>query len=437
MTSQRRGVTPPPPPPPPSPDRRRRRVRRVLIGFLLGANVIVFGALGAVWLVARQVTSSVSTIRAETLDLTDEPELAEPRTFLLIGSDSRENVAELSGDFGHFAGERADVVILLQVHPGEGRLQMLSLPRDLKVTWEGSSAKLNATFAEGGAAGIIGTVQRETGIPIHHYIEVDFAGFAGIVDAVGGIRMTFPFPARDLKSGLEVAAGTRRLDGETALAMARSRSYQELRGGVWESVDADDIGRTGRQQDLLLAMVTQMDRPSTVAGYGELLDALGSFVTTDNALDADDIIQLAWEMRSVGADDLDSITLPVFITNEGGVSYVVETQPDANDAINSFLAGESLVPRSSAIRVEIQNGNGRAGAASEMVDVLTGLGYEVVSTVNSSRSDYQSTLVISRPTQLDEGSALVTQLGYGQATIGQTPEGADLVVIVGADAPIS
>jgi LCP family protein required for cell wall assembly len=190
----------------------------------------VFGALGAVWLAARQVASSVSTIQAETLDLTEEPALSEPRTFLLVGSDSRENVAELSGDFGNFAGERADVVILLQVHPGEGRLQMLSLPRDLKVSWEGSTEKLNATFAEGGAAGIIGTVQRETGIPIHHYIQVDFAGFAGIVDVAGGIRMTFPFPARDLKSGLEVAAGTRRLDGETALAMARSRSYQELRG---------------------------------------------------------------------------------------------------------------------------------------------------------------------------------------------------------------
>jgi hypothetical protein len=219
--------------------------------------------------------------------------------------------------------------------------------------------------------------------------------------------------------------------------MARSRSYQELRDGEWVSVDADDIGRTARQQDLLLAMITQIDRPSTVAGYGELLDALGSFVITDNALDPDDIIQLAWEMRSIGADDLDSITLPVFITTEGGVSYVVETQPAANEAISAFLAGDPLVQDSPAIRVEVQNGNGRAGAASRMVDVLTGLGYEVVATVNSSRSDYQSTLVISRPTFLDEGSELVIELGYGQATTGRTPEGADLVVIVGADAPVS
>ncbi len=407
----------------------------MLIGFLIAANIGVFGALGVVWLVARQVASSVSTIQAATLDLAEEPRLSEPRTFLLIGSDSRANVGELSTDFGDFEGERADVAILLQILPGEGRLQILSLPRDLKVLWEGSAQKLNATFALGGAAGIIETVHRETGIPIHHYLQVDFAGFAGIVDAAGGIRMTFPFPARDLKSGLDVSAGTRLLDGETALALARSRSYQELRDGEWVAIDANDIGRTARQQDLLLAMVTQIDRPSTIAGYGELLDALGRFVIIDNSLDPDDIIQLAWELRSIDSDDFDSVTLPVDITTEGGVSYVVERQPDANEVINAFLAGDPLVAPASSIRVEVENGNGRPGAAAAMVETLGGLGYEVVSTVNSARSDYQITLVIARPAALSAATELVALLGYGQSTVGRTPAGADLVVIVGADAP--
>ncbi len=407
-----------------------------MIGFLVAANVAVFGTLGVVWLVAHQVASSVSTLQAETLDLAEEPRLSEPRTFLLIGSDSRANVDELSTDFGTFEGERADVVILLQVLPGEGRLQILSLPRDLKVLWEGSVQKLNATFSLGGAAGIIETVQRETGIPIHHYLQVDFAGFAGIVDAAGGIRMTFPFPARDLKSGFEVSAGTHLLDGETALALARSRSYQELRGGDWVSIDADDIGRTARQQDLLLAMVTQIDRPSTIAGYGELLDALGRFVIIDNALDPDDIIQLAWELRSIDSDDFDSVTLPVDTSTEGGVSYVVERQPDANEVINAFLAGAPLVAPTSSIRVEVENGNGRAGAAAWMVGTLDALGYDVVSTVNSARTDYQITLVIARPTSLAAAAELVARLGYGHSTVGRTPAGADLVVIVGADAPL-
>jgi LCP family protein required for cell wall assembly len=407
----------------------------VLIGFLVAANVIVFGALGVVWLAARQVAGSVSTIQADTLDLSSSPGLSQPRTFLLIGSDSRANVSELSGDFGDFAGERADVVILVQILPGEGRLQMLSLPRDLKVSYGGSTEKINATFAIGGAAGIIDTVRSETGIPVHHYIQIDFAGFAGLVDAMGGIRMTFPYPARDLKSGFDVEAGTRLLDGEEALALARSRSYQELRPSGWVSVDANDIGRTSRQQDLLLAMFTQLDRPSSIAGYSELVDALGDFVITDNALGPDEIIQLAWEMGSVGPDALESVTLPVDITTEGGVSYVVGRQPEANAVINAFLVGDRLEPEPTALRIEVQNGNGRSGAASTMTDTLTGLGYEVVSTTNSARSDYQATLVLSRPVLLDSGTELVERLGFGTATTGRVPEGVDLVVIVGADAP--
>ncbi len=247
--------------------------------------------------------------------------------------------------------------------------------------------------------------------------------------------MTFPFPARDLKSGFEVAAGTRVLDGEAALALARSRSYQELRDGTWVPVDANDIGRTRRQQDLLMAMITQIDRPSTIAGYGEMIDALRDFVIMDNSLDADDIIQLAWEMRSVDAEDLDSVTLPVEVANAGGVSYVVE-RPQAEAAIEAFRRGDPLVSVDGAWRIEVQNGNGRAGAAAAIVDDLTAAGYEVVSTVNSARSDYQLTLVATRPSLLETARQVVGVLGFGRATTGRTPAGVDLVVIVGSDAPL-
>ncbi len=300
----------------------------------------------------------------------------------------------------------------------------------------GSVQEFNATFALSGAAGILETAQRETGIPVHHYLQIDFVGFAGIVDAVGGIQMTFPFPARDLKSGFDTPAGIQVLDGATALVLARSRGYQELRNSEWVSIDANDIGRIARQQDLLFAMVTQIDRPSIVAGYGELLDAFGEFVIVDNTFDSEDIIQLAWGLRSIDSDDLESVTLPVDITSEGGLSYVVERQPEANGVINGFLASESIAVAAPSIRVEVQNGNGRAGAAAAMMKALTGLGYEVVSVVNSARSDYETTLVISRPTLLTRATDLVTELGYGRPTIGRIPSDVGLVVIVGSDVPV-
>ena len=112
---------------------------------------------------------------------------------------------------------------------------MLSIPRDTKVTINGTTNRINAFFNEGPAQ-IVDAVSQFAQVPIHHYLQVDFAGFAGIVDAVGGIEMTFPYPARDRKSKLDVAAGTQVLDGRTALAWpapATTRSSATASGCTW------------------------------------------------------------------------------------------------------------------------------------------------------------------------------------------------------------
>jgi LCP family protein required for cell wall assembly len=425
----------PTPPTTPEPRPERPWVRRALIGFLVVANLGIFGGLAALWLGAKSVTASVSTFSAAELDLTEKPvQLSEPRTFLLIGSDTREDLPDDFEGFGTAGGSRADVIMLLQVLPQDNEVQLLSLPRDLKVTWNGAAAKINAPLNDGPAA-MVSTVRSFADVPIHHYIQVDFAGFAGIVDAIGGIDMTFPFPARDQKSHLSVQAGRQTLDGRTALALARSRSYQEFRNGNWVSVDASDIGRTRRQQDVLMAIVTQIDRPASIGGFQNLLDALGAFVVIDDALDEDTIIQLAWEMRSISTEDLDNRTLPVEISNEGGVSYVIPVQPLADQVLEAFRAGEPLTATRADTRVEVQNGNGVAGSATTVATALEAAGYDVVGTTNSGREDYSTTLVITRPSLMPAAEAIVAVLGYGEASAGQTPEGADVVVIVGRDAP--
>ena len=76
---------------------------------------------------------------------------------------------------------RADVIMLLQVLPDSGRLQLLSIPRDLRITYGGRTGRINATFADG-AADLVGAVSAETGLPIHHYLQVEFGGFASIID---------------------------------------------------------------------------------------------------------------------------------------------------------------------------------------------------------------------------------------------------------------
>jgi LCP family protein required for cell wall assembly len=397
--------------------------------------VAIFGGLGALWFAAREVTSSVSTVPAEELGLDPLPQgSSEARVFLLIGSDSRADLPDDFTGYGEFGGQRADVIMLVQLLPGEKKMQMLSLPRDLRVEVDGKVGRINALLNSGGGA-MVSAVSDFAGVPIHHYLEVDFAGFAGIVDAMGGIEMAFPYAARDLKSKLEVEAGIQVLDGKTALAVARSRHFEEFREGQWVSADASDIGRTRRQQDLLMALIAQLDRPSSLEGFGDLVKALGEFVTTDDTFNEDELLQLVWAMRTIGPGDIDSLTLPVEGFEEGGVSYVVPIEPDAGQALAAFQAGEPLsAAREGKGRVEVQNGNGTAGAASSVADLLGSSGWEVTGVTNSDREDYETTLVVARPKNVPLAEAVVEFLGYGRVEVGTVPVGVEMVVIVGADA---
>ncbi|MBU1865548.1 MAG: hypothetical protein KKE89_03975, partial [Actinobacteria bacterium] len=132
-------LTPTPPPEPPRPESTRRPwVRRTIIGVLIAANVGVFGGLAAVWLAADKVADAIPNVEGNVVEhLATPPAVNDPVTFLLVGSDSREGVPEEFTNMGNFSGQRADVIMLVKVLPAEGRVQMLSLPRDLKVTYQG------------------------------------------------------------------------------------------------------------------------------------------------------------------------------------------------------------------------------------------------------------------------------------------------------------
>lgn len=316
--------------PPPPPAARKRRPFRFIFKLLLVLLVVLFGAL--YWGLAQ------------IPNVEPDPDLANGfvnQTFLLIGSDSRADLPDnLSGTFGDFGGERSDVIILAR--PSGGTLQLLSLPRDLKVSIEGhGTTKINAAYSFGGAALLAQTASDATGLPINHVVEIDFAGFAGLVDSLGGIDIAFPNAARDTKSGLEVAAGTTRIDGATALAFSRSRSYQENINGSWVSVDADDIGRTGRQQQALEAMLHRAASIEGIARMPLFLAKLGTATRVDKRLNPLDIVTAAYGMWRA---DVDATTVPVRFSNEGGVSYVVFDGDKADDVIARFRAGEPFSP---------------------------------------------------------------------------------------------
>lgn len=299
---------------------------------LLGVFVVVLGAVvGGLYLAKFRMTDlgSISSLAAGD------------STYVLVGSDSRENLPDdLAGKFGDFSGARADVIILMQVTGGVR--EMISIPRDLKVEIPGHGInKINAAYAFGGPDLLVETLSQETGVGINHYVEVGFGGLAGIVDAVGGIELDFPAPARDLKSGLKVdQAGRQVVDGATALAYARSRHYEEEHDGEWQSVGGNDIARTGRQREVLMKIVDKASSPSGVLRSPLLLTEVTGNLSVDSSVSPFRLVRTAWAFRS--ADETQAVSLPVAVSNEGGVSYVVRKEPGATNMLEAFAAGRPL-----------------------------------------------------------------------------------------------
>ena len=173
--------------------------------------------------------------------------------YLLVGSDSRDAGDPNTGDSASSSGRRSDTIMVLRVDRSDGSAALLSIPRDLYVTVYGHTepSRINAAFSENPAV-LVQTVQTALGVPVHHYVEVDFVGFKDLVDALGGIELCFERPTRDTNTGLNITKpGCQVLDGVQALAYARSRHYEELIDETWHEDPRSDFGRTARQRDFV------------------------------------------------------------------------------------------------------------------------------------------------------------------------------------------
>ena len=317
-------------------DQVRKRRRRFSRGQRWVLGILGVAVLGTAAVLALMLFADFRMGDAGQLSALDDGD----GVYLIVGSDSRENLPDdLEGRFGDIGGARADTINLAQV--AEGRRQLISIPRDLKVDIPGHGTnKINAAYAFGGPNLLVETVAQATGIRANHYLEVEFAGFAGIVDALGGIELDFPYPARDLKSGLDVSAGVQTVDGATALAFVRSRSYEENRDGSWVGSGGGDIARAERQREALLRIMEKASSPATLLRSPVIISAVGSNLIADSDVNLFILARTAWRMRFAGQTD--AATLPVTGSSEGGVAYLVEVEPDASEMLAAFAAGEPL-----------------------------------------------------------------------------------------------
>jgi LCP family protein required for cell wall assembly len=330
------------------------RAIRIITSLSLG--VVILSATA--WVGLGQVSGQISRISVFA-SLKDRPaKISRALNYLVVGSDNREGLTKEQikalrvGGVNVAAGGRSDTMLLVHISKARDAAFIVSLPRDTLVTipahlssTDGKTivparpGKLNSAFAFGGAPLLIQTIEAKTQMQIDHYVEVSFAGFTGIVDALGGIQVCSKVAINDPKSHLVMSAGTHVLDGIEALKYVRTRDF-DGRG---------DIGRMERQQQFVSAVLRKATSSGVLLNPIKLANFYSSAIKTvkmDEGVTKNDLLTLAKQIRNLSSGNVRTLTVPLSDPNGRypGLGSVVIWDPVlATDLWKRIAADESLV----------------------------------------------------------------------------------------------
>jgi LCP family protein required for cell wall assembly len=196
----------------------------------------------------------------------------------------------------------------------------------------------NTAYSVGGPVCAVKTVEELTGVRMDHYIEIDFSGFAKLIDSLGGVTVTTTKDIDDDKSHLHLKAGTHHLGGTQALAFARTRH------GVG---DGSDLGRIQLQQQLVKAMLKQVTGINLFTSPAKLYDvgdAVTGSLTTDTGLDSlSELMSLGQSLREIGSKNLTAVTMPV-VTAPSNPNRVVASEPSAG-TVWTAIRNDTALPK--------------------------------------------------------------------------------------------
>jgi len=352
-------------------------------------SLLVIACLGTagVFTLIRQKASELpvvdigAEVRAQTTD-------DGPRNILLVGTDSSASLDKNDPiTKGRNKSEHlADVIMILRVDPASNTASLLSIPRDTWVpiapTW--SKTKINSAFGgNDGSNLLIATIKHNFGISIDNYAEVDFGGFRGLVEVLGGIPVFNEHPVRDPATGLFLPeTGCIVIDPAQALAYARSRhfEYQEAstydKSARWKTDPTGDLGRISRQQDFLRQAATKaisqgIRNPATALG---LVNAALDSVTVDDQLSGGEIADLIGRFRNFSVDSLQTEQLPTKNSGNSGVSYQEILWADAEgllDVFRGIRADGEVVPADVIIGLPSPS-----DSSATLVEQLDGAGFD-------------------------------------------------------------
>ena len=338
---------------------RRSKPKRTWLDWVLLSGVVLVSlaivAVGSGYVYVQYRFNQVTKVSVKHLKVAP---VGAPFNVLLIGSDSRVGMSNTDqnayGSTSTAGGQRSDVVKIVHVVPATGQVSVLSIPRDTVVTVAGDTSqigkynRINATYNTGPDE-LVQTIEANFGIPIAHVVQLNFVGFRGAVDAIGGVNLDFPVPAKDDYTGLNITTtGCQHLNGGYSLAVARSRHYQYYENGYWQGDGTSDFGRIQRQNAFLKALITQAEKQYNPLTLNAFIGSVVQGVTIDSTFKITDLVSLAQQFRSFATTSLATATLPTYSTDSSNFGYLGSIlyvqQPQATQVISQFLGGPAPVP---------------------------------------------------------------------------------------------
>jgi LCP family protein required for cell wall assembly len=348
---------------------------------------------------------------------------------LLVGSDTRAGKGNSAyqaakGSSTYVEGARSDTMMLAHIPSGGSPITVVSIPRDSWVyipAWHGIPAhynKLNSAFSEGNLPGgnpqlLVATIERLTGVVVNHYMQIDFAGFKRMVNALGGVTVCVRTARHDVNSGDFLTAGTHHINGTQALAFVRDR----------ESFANQDITRMKDQQYFLSVMLRKVMSTGVLANPFKLngfLSALASSVTVDRGFSFNDLRNFALAMRHIGTKNVRFTTIPIANPNAFVDYQSVVLLDRAKD--HALFAAWNRAPGTgpkqhgparytitvapSAVHVAVLNASSINGLAHSTASSLTSVGFPVSSVGNATTSP--------------AGTDNLVEYGPGQSAAAQT-----------------
>ncbi|OLB77059.1 MAG: hypothetical protein AUI14_17045 [Actinobacteria bacterium 13_2_20CM_2_71_6] len=316
--------------------RGSRRWRRRALAVGLALALVVAGGATFVWGYARSLNGNLA--RTNVFG-SMSPSARPPETvvgalnILLLGSDSR--------DPGGTGSSRSDTMMLLHLDADHHHAYAVSIPRD---TWvfvptapDGKNgntmAKINAAYSWGGAPLAVQTVERFTGVRIDHVVIIDFAGFRGVVDALGGLDMYVDQTITSIFPPYRVfSKGNRHFTGAEALDYVRQR-YQYADG---------DLTRERHQQEFLKALLDKADSSGTLTDPSRL-NAFLQAVTKSTTVDENfDLVDTALQLRDLRGTDVTFLTSPTAGTGWEGDQSVLRSDPAKAAALYRAVSADTV-----------------------------------------------------------------------------------------------